>query len=62
MTDEGNEVINVRKPIKTLYFSDGELEIFDDEDESEKTNNESSEETVDEVRLHNSQQSAQAMD
>jgi hypothetical protein len=56
MTDSGNEVINVRKPIRILHFSDGELEIFDDEDQSEKTNKGSSEEKVDEVGRHNSRQ------
>lgn len=36
MTEQTENIINVRKPIKVLHFSDGVLEIFDDEDKEAK--------------------------
>lgn len=33
MAEQENSTINIQKPSKTLHFSDGTLEIFDDEPE-----------------------------
>jgi hypothetical protein len=48
MTDQENSRINMKTPIKILHFSDGEMEVFA-EDEEEKKPEETVEPPVDEV-------------
>lgn len=48
MEDKKEEVIAIRKPIKVLHFSDGILEVFDDDDKVPEPIEEISEK-VDEV-------------
>lgn len=46
MTDQESSAIKVKTPLKVLYFSDGEMEVFD---EDEETKPEEIEPPVDEV-------------
>lgn len=48
MTDQQVSTINVRTPKKILHFSDGILEVFDD-DEQEKPQTKEVEPEIDEV-------------